>query len=91
MELFFANFVHPEDAAQKEIGRLSKKCIMEGEVCTQPKSKRRAWWDVLTEQMINAAIVGGIAACSVSFEEWDIPIKAFGLTFLIELRKYRKL
>lgn len=55
------------------------------------RTKKRTRWDVLVEQMINAVIVGGIAALSISFNQWEAPLKAFGITFLVEMRKYRKL
>ena len=56
---------------------------------------RRRWVSILIEQIINASIVGGIAGISViavvpAFA-WKAAGIAFGITFLIELRKYRKL
>jgi hypothetical protein len=48
--------------------------------------------DVLVEQLINSAIVAGIAAIATwSGASPDVIVmgKAFALTFLIELRKYR--
>lgn len=44
---------------------------------------------ILLEQCINAAIVGGIAAFAAG--DLIVALKAFGITFLIELRKYRKI
>ena len=52
---------------------------------------------LLCEQLINSAIIAGIAAVSTiaATGEGDVTGKAagiaFGLTFLIELRKYRKI
>ena len=45
---------------------------------------------LLPEQLINAGIVAGIVAIS-TLGDWPTVAKAFGLTFLIEMRKYRKL
>ena len=58
-----------------------------------PKPKR-PWYDILIEQLANSAIVGGIAGLSslVSGEvSWRVAAIAFGMTTLIELRKYRGL
>ncbi|OGO03992.1 MAG: hypothetical protein A2Y91_03435 [Chloroflexi bacterium RBG_13_54_8] len=90
MELLFASYISPEEAANKEVKRFKKKVSINGDP-PEPKPKARAWWDIFVEQVINAAIVGGIVACSTAFDDWEIPAKAFGITFLVELRKYRKL
>ncbi len=49
---------------------------------------------VLLEQSINSAIVGGIAGLSALIAgdiqaSWKAALIAFGITFLVELRKYR--
>ncbi len=59
------------------------------EPCSAPT--KRNWYSILIEQLVNASIVAGVAACSISFDSWEVPMKAFGITFFIELRKYRKL
>ena len=51
---------------------------------------------ILGEQFLNSAIVGGIAGlASLSggnwSQTWRTALLAFGMTFLVELRKYRKL
>jgi len=77
MKILFADYVDPETHTRKEI---------------DPKAQvmaKRKWWDVLIEQCINAAIVGGIAGLSAT--DPDVAWKAFAITFLIEMRKYRKL
>ncbi len=56
---------------------------------TAPEPPRPKWYDILLEQMVNSAIVGGIAG--ISALGWETGLKAFGLAFLIEMRKYRKL
>ena len=87
MKLLFADFVSPEEHTRKELG--------EPDPMTRCSRHHRKWWDVLIEQVINSAIVGGIAglsALSASPEAgWKTAVIAFGLTMLIELRKYRKL
>ena len=49
----------------------------------------------LIEQMVNASIVAGIAALSLMVAQQESILKpvviAFGLTFLLEMRKYRRL
>ena len=56
---------------------------------------RRSRWDTLIEQILNSAIVGGISLFSSLAADQSIGLRAggiaFGLTFLFELRKYRKL
>ena len=87
MKLLFADFVSPEEHTRKELGDPAPR--------TSHSSYHRKWWDILIEQVINSAIVGGIAglsALSASPEAgWKTATIAFGLTFLIELRKWRKL
>lgn len=77
--ILFADVVPPEVHAARE----TKACANTG-------SSRRRWWDIFIEQCLNAAIVGGIAAFA-SGGDWRMSLKAFGITFLFELRKYRKL
>ena len=52
-------------------------------------------WDVLAGQFLNSAIVAGIASVSLlagqRAVDWRVVGTAFGLTFLIELRRYRGL
>ena len=58
------------------------------------RGNKRKWWDVLLEQLLNSAIVGGIAGLSTLASgeaSWKVALIAFGLTALIELRKYREL
>jgi hypothetical protein len=59
---------------------------------TDPVPSGNTFREVLVEQLLNSAVVAGVAAIAT----WtgtapDVPIlmKAFTLTFLIELRKYR--
>ena len=51
------------------------------------------WLWIFIEQVINSAIVGGIAGLSgkIAGAGWEAAAYGFGLTFLIELRKYRQL
>ena len=50
-------------------------------------------WKLLPEQVLNSSIVAGIAALSMLAGTQEISgravIIAFGVTFLVELRKYR--
>lgn len=80
MKILYADYDTPENHAIKEVKSASSS-----------NSKTRRWWDVLIEQCINAAIVGGICAFSASWVDPWVGLKAFGLTFLIEMRKYRRL
>jgi len=51
-----------------------------------------SYTDVLVEQLLNSAIVGGIAAVATwtgTTPDLLVAAKAFALTFLVELRKYR--
>lgn len=81
----FAHFVSPEEHANTERKGYSPTINI-----TTSKNYVRKWWDILIEQCLNACIIGGIAAFA-SNGDWRISLKAFGITFLIELRKYRKL
>ena len=63
---------------------------------TQPTQPLKVYLEVFIEQCINAAIVGGIAglsALAAGDEKTGLKVGgvAFGLAFLFELRKYRKL
>ena len=51
---------------------------------------KKTWKRVLLEQVINAAIIGGIAGAA-SLADLDVALRAFVITFLIELRKYRNI
>ena len=90
MQLFFLNSAD-KDVAEKE--PLGFQLPNPGPV--NPNPSKRKWYNILAEQVINSAIVGGIAglsALSASPEaSWKTAIIASGLTFLIELRKYRTL
>ena len=50
------------------------------------------WWKSLPEQILNSTIVAGIAALSMLAGTQSISVRAvaiaFGLTFLVELRKF---
>lgn len=52
------------------------------------------WYRLLPEQLLNSAIVAGISALSMMAGTQEVSGRAvaiaFGLTFLLELRKYRK-
>ncbi len=77
MHILFADVVSPEEHATKQVGAL----------LADPQPRR--WWDVLIEQLINSAIVGGIAGLTAT--DLGVAWKAFALTMFFELRKYRKL
>ena len=59
-----------------------------------PKKSKR-FWQTLAEQCVNSLIVGGIAGLAALSASPEASGKtaaiAFGITFLTELRKYRKL
>lgn len=80
MKVLFADFSTPEQHTEKE----KKAIVLAG-------NPHRRWWDVVIEQLINSAIVAGIATLSAGWIDPWVGLKAFGLTFLIEMRKYRKL
>jgi len=79
MKILFADYsTHSEHAKRDSI----------------PKTKR----DILIEQIINSLIVGGIAFVSVlpteslpTLYHFYVAIKAFLITFFVEMRKYRKI
>ncbi len=77
MKVLFADYDTPTRHAAKEVS------------VTNSRARERRWWDVLIEQLINSAIVAGIAGLTAA--DLGVAWKAFGLTFLIEMRKYRKL
>ena len=57
-------------------------------------SGKKVTVNLITEQLINSAIVAGIAGMATwtgMAPDFMIMGKAFVITFLIELRKYRKL
>ena len=97
MKIFWADVVSPEEHSAKEVRSFQRK-EEEAPSTTTPntsKRKRRGYGSILAEQVINALIVGGIAGLSslgANVEtSWKAGAIAFGLTFLIEMRKYRKL
>ena len=53
----------------------------------------KQWYRLLPEQILNSSIVAGITALSTLAGALEVSGRAvaiaFGLTFLIELRKYR--
>ena len=53
------------------------------------------WLRLIAEQAFNSAIVAGIFALSMLAAQTTVSLKVvaigFGMTFLIELRKYRKI
>jgi len=77
MKILFADYTDPETHTKKELDPKA------------PVAVKRKWWDILIEQCINAAIVAGIAGLTAA--DPHVAWKAFALTFLIEMRKYRKL
>jgi hypothetical protein len=48
---------------------------------------KKGWWKELPSQMLNSLIVGGIAALA-TVGDWLAVGKIFGLTFLLEMRKF---
>jgi hypothetical protein len=62
-------------------------------VC-KPGAEMKAYLATFLEQILNSAIVAGITALSTISASFTVNAKAvgiaFGLTFLIEMRKYRK-
>lgn len=96
MELFFANNLDLNPRKSKLTGNLNRP----DNLTRQPSMKRKKTNKrniaiVFIEQLINSSIVAGIASFSVWAAEqsvgWEPPVIAFGITFLTELRKYRKL
>lgn len=77
MKILFADYDTPQNHAQKEAD------------CAAEANPGRRWWDILIEQLINSVIVAGIAGLTA----YDAGVcwKAFLLTLLIEMRKFRKL
>ena len=53
------------------------------------------YWGTFLEQILNSSIVAGVTALSTLAASLEVNAKAigvaFGLTFLIELRKYRNI
>ena len=86
MKVLFADYTDPIDHCNKELKR-------HGDFSLNPGKYKvlRSRWDILIEQVINASIVGGVAAAATGFGDWAVALKAWGITALIELRKYRKL
>ncbi len=82
---------HPFLAMSQNTDPPNGGCASEYNPGPASPQKWKVFLSVLGEQMINAGIVGGIAALSAWDKDPWIGLKAFGLTFLFELRKYRKL
>ena len=84
MDIFFAN-AHPE--REKPV-RLDRTAV-------NPRPPKRSWGSVLAEQVVNSVIVGGIAGLSALIADpsvsWKAGLIAFGMTFLVELRKLRNI
>ena len=91
MEIFYVNHLGETKTSRAEANK--------GNDSTSPlrKSKppkHRSPTSVLAEQVINSAIVAGIAAIAIfssGSRDWEAVGIAFGIAFLAELRKYRKL
>jgi len=80
MQLLFAHGPHDEELRPVIAGEGGAKGL---------------WRRVLSEQIINSMIVGGIVFITTlgpgQSLEWIPAAKGFGLTFLIEMRKYARL
>lgn len=90
MEMFFANGL---EVAKLSLLSRPKKAPRAVRSLSRQNGKR-PWWDVLLEQCVNSAIVGGIAGLSTLIAgdiSWKVVLFASGLTALVELRKYRRL
>lgn len=68
-----------------------------GGASPMPTNGKRSWTSVLCEQMVNSTIIAaiaGISSLAVTSSNAD-GLKAagiaFGMTFFVEIRKYRKL
>ena len=90
MQLLFANSTS-EPGKTSNPGPLAGGPLM---VPFRPKKSKR-FWQTLAEQCVNSLIVGGIAGLAALSASPEASGKtaaiAFGITFLTELRKYRKL
>ena len=83
MRLFFADTAPGDPEHDQEMLRYQgKRHFFKG-----------PWLWTFIEQVINSCIVGGIAGLSAKATggDWSSSAIGFGLTFLIELRKYRQL
>ena len=78
-------------------GTLSQGLPLDGPttVFCKPSTEVKRYLGTLFEQVVNSAIVAGITALSMMAATLDVSLRAvgiaFGLTLLIELRKYRKM
>lgn len=84
MTLLFCNF--SEESPDDQPGNSPPPVIR------QPRKRR--WVVILGEQLLNSAIVGGIAGLATlaaGQANLEVAAIAFGITALSELRKYRKL
>ena len=82
MELFYVNRFSSGEVTSNTKSNTSP-------ASTKAKESKRKWYSILLEQCINAGIIGGIAFFAAI--DWETGLKAAGIAFLIELRKYRKL
>ena len=83
IKLLFANTSPPDPDKDHEIQRFAGA----------DHYGRGPWLWILVEQLINSVIVGAIAGLSAKATggTWESAAIGFGLTFLLELRKYRQL
>jgi hypothetical protein len=83
IRLFFANTNPPDPDHDHEIQRFAGAAHY----------GKGPWLWIFLEQLINSVIVGGIAGLSAKATggTWQSAAIGFGLTFLLELRKYRQL
>lgn len=89
MKALFADLTSPD--SKPVLTRLRRVPVAGGAPAGRGKP---AWWEVFLEQLLNSVIVGGIAGLSTLASgeaSWKVALIAFGLTALIELRKYRGL
>ena len=89
MKLLFASYPSPTEDTEPAGSPGPSHNPLKG------KKDKRPRLDIPAEQVINSAIVGGISLLSAMSADVDIGLRAggiaFGMTFLFELRKYRKL
>ncbi|MFH1484899.1 MAG: hypothetical protein ABIH46_02415 [Chloroflexota bacterium] len=88
IKLFFADLTSGPDCHNNMFTNPASR----GEKAAKPRKPQ--WWEVLLEQLLNSILVGGIAGLSTLASgqaSWKVTLVAFGLTALIELRKYRHL
>jgi len=92
MKLLFSEYTEP--IMQRDLACESAPVEPHCGKFVESKDKQSRW-DILIEQILNSSIVGGISLFSSLAADQAIGLRAggiaFGLTFLFELRKYRKL